>query len=456
VSARKTLLFAVIAIVFGAYIYLVERPRMAAEGEEDRLVELDVESVRSLRLSYPDGDPIAVERDGEDWRMTEPMRTAADGQAIVRLLEQIADAKAERRIAGEEAQELSTYGLDGDGERARVSIELEGGTALDDIIVGGTTPVGYNAFARVEGSSDIVVTPLIFHTGVKKSVFEMRDKQLFDFDEGAVTAIDIESPDGHTRLQRDGDGWRLLEPLEDHADGNQVKTLLSSLTNLQALAFFEADEHDAADIGLTPPRLEVTLELDGDDAPGFRLGEKTSDGPAGNYFERLPDGQRAKVPDWVATRFGQDTNALRDKHLFDCDPNEIARMAFERDDGHSFALVEADDGGWSIEPPADGTIKRGVVTRRRTALATLAGTAIVADDVEGPEGLAAYGLDRPVLEVELGLRDGTLCGSAAAGITGADSDAPAYYVKRSNDDTVMSIAQHLFSRLDALPEDFLE
>jgi hypothetical protein len=424
VSASRTLIFAVIAIALGLYIYTVERPMMQAEGEKDRLLELDAGAVKRLRLSYPDSDTIVVEHDDDGWRMIEPMATGADDGAVSRLIEQIAGATAERRIAGEEAHDLDTYGLAGDGERARISITLDDGSDLADIVVGRTTPVGYSAFARVEGSDDVVVTPLIFHTGVKKTVFELRDKRLFDFADDAVTRLEIESPDGRLLLSRDGERWRLEEPLEDRADANQVKTLISSLTNLQALAFYEAEDVAGADAGLDTPGVEVTLEFDGHEPLGFRLGRKIAEAPVGYYMERRPDGQLAKVPEWVGTRFGVEPAALRDKHLFDCSANDVARMRFERSDGDSFDLVLGEEDAWTMDPARDGKIKRGVVTRRRNGLATLAGTDIVAENLSDAGALAQYGLAPPAVTVELQYADGTVCGKALAGAVGEDTDSP--------------------------------
>jgi hypothetical protein len=191
----------------GAYIYLVERPRMAEEGREDLLVHLDPAEVGRLVLRYSDKPTITVVREGEDWRMTEPLATQADDGQVERLLEQIAKTTAERRIPAAEAENLDVYGLEGDGTHARISIELDDGTSLPDIVVGRTTPVGYQAFARLDGHDDVVVTPLIFHTGVNKTVFDLRDKKLFPVDtddaKGQSRQIDEE------RREDRGDSRRL-------------------------------------------------------------------------------------------------------------------------------------------------------------------------------------------------------------------------------------------------------
>ncbi len=165
------------------------------------------------------------------------------------------------------------------------------------------------------------------------------------------------------------------------------------------------------------------------DAPGA---------PAGYYVERIGDGQVATIPEWVRVRFDQDLNALCDKHLFACDQAaEVSKVTYECGDGTSFSLLKSGD-KWTMEPAPPRPLKDNVVERTVSGLASLAGKDIVAEDATGADKLAAYGLDAPVAQVEVARADGTSCGRALAGVVSADTDNPAYYLKRANAGTVES------------------
>ena len=177
-NPRRTLLLALIAIAAGAWFYSVERPRMEAELYADELISFDVEAVAHISMDYPDGTTIVLERDeAADWSISAPLTVDADRITVERLIKAIRDTRVERRIAVSEAEDLSVYGLEDNGSQVRIKMRLDDGEQLDDIVVGDTTPVGYQAFVRIEDAGEIVVTPLIFHTGVKKSVFDLREKR---------------------------------------------------------------------------------------------------------------------------------------------------------------------------------------------------------------------------------------------------------------------------------------
>ncbi|RMD82464.1 MAG: DUF4340 domain-containing protein, partial [Candidatus Dadabacteria bacterium] len=318
VKLWKTVVAGIIVVALGAYILAVEKPRMEEESQEDRVVDIKADDVSAIRLQYPDSPTIRVERSGDGWHMTEPVDAPADGPAVDRLLKQIVEAKAERRIPGEEAQDLKIYGLEGDGERARVTLFAKDGSELPDIIVGKTTPVGFQAFVRVEGNDEVIVTPLIFHTGVKKRPFDLRDKNLLHVETDQVQAISIERPGEKIRLERTGDEWYIVSPRKFLADRNRIQGLISSINNLRATAFFSDEEANRDEFGLTTPSLSITAELGDKGSAGFRLGKKDEGPPVTYYFERIGDGQVAKVAEWVRPRFDLKFDDLRDKRLFRC------------------------------------------------------------------------------------------------------------------------------------------
>jgi hypothetical protein len=453
VKLWRTLLFAAVALALGAYIWLVEKPRMAAEAEPDKLVKIDTEKAARVRLKYADST-ITLEKKDKHWHITEPIQADADDGTVDRLLQQVADTKAERRIAAKDAEPLATYGLDGDGKQARISIKLDDGTDAPDIVVGNTTPVGYQAFVRVEGRDEIVVVPLLLHSGIKKTVFDLRDKKLFDVDAAHGVALTLTRESGPIVLVRDGDRWKITAPTQTEADPEQVRTLLRSLNDVTALAFYEGAEIDRAKFGLDKPALEVQAEFGDKGMAGFRLGAKAPDAPDGFYVERIGDGEVAKIPAWVRNRFDQDLNALRDKNLFNCEAANVGKVSYDRADGTSFVLTKK-DGKWTMEPAPERPLNDSVVERTVGGLATLAGKEIVAEDANTTEKLAPYALDVPVAQVEVSREDGTSCGRALAGVVGAGTDGAAYYLKRSDGVTVMSVPQYIFARVDMKRDDFV-
>jgi hypothetical protein len=422
---------------------------MRHEAEADLLLRFDPAQASGLRLRYPGRADIALERHDGRWKLVDPIATTADGPAVDRLLQQIQQTPVERRIPAREAEDASVYGLAGDGEQARVTITLSAGTLLPSIVVGRTTPVGFQAFARLEGNDDVLVTPLLFHTGIKKSVFELREKRMFAIDPAEVARIRLRSGSEEILLERRDGRWSMTAPLAETADANQVQTILSSIAEMDALEFPEASPPGAEAGAL----LEFGIVMTDGSESGLRVENRRHEFAQGYYASRVPDGLAVVVPEWVASRFRLGVDELRNKKLFDCEANEMAELRFRRADGTSFAVIENPDNTWRLEPPAERPVRSDLAVRRRNALATVAGNLIVASGISDAANLAVYGLDAPAADVEIISRQGESCGRALGGVVASETGDSTYYVKRARDGTVMSVPEYLFSRLSATPDE---
>jgi len=450
----KTLLLAALVAALGSYIYFVENPKMKAEAEPTRLLKFEPSDVQTLRLSYPEGVTIRVERDGKGWKMAEPLTTKADAGQIDRLLTTIHNAEVKRRIASDKLESLETYGLKDNGTQARVEITLKDGKAEPALIVGNATPVGYMAFVRLTGDKDVLVTPLLLRSGVKKTVFDLRDKTVFSVDAGNVLSVTLVRNDETIHIDRHGNDWQIVEPIKRKADAVEVTGIISAFNQLQALEFFDPKNTDEAATGLGAPTVEVTLSVGGQEPVGLRLGKLIDGSPRGYYLERQADHQIVKVAEWAKVRLDKTLATLRDKHLFACESDKVGRVQFERRDGNSFALSADDKGTWTLQPP--GTPANApVVQKTINGLTDLAAKEIVADNVTNAGDLASYGLDAPVVDVELWSKDGKDCGHALAGLVSASGKQDKYYFKKVSEDTVMTAPQYLFSRMDVRREDLL-
>ena len=347
----KIVLTAAAAAVLAVYIAKVEAPRMESEGQPERLLVLDAHAVESLVLRYPDGRILEVARDGSNWKMLRPVESRADNVQIQRLLTAIQDLELERRLTAQERQDLAVYGLEGDGERVRIDMHNADGSQLPAIIVGNTTPVGFSAFARLGDSEEVVVTPLLFHTGVNKTAFDLRYKKLFDsLNLRDVLSLEIDQGGQRVRIERRDQAWVLVEPIHEGADFDKTNGLLRSLLNIEALGFYDAELVDREEAGLDEPTATLTLDMGGGRSMGFSLGSGITEGAPGNYLERAWDGQVAKVPDWVASKLAMSLDEFRDKTLLPCPTEEVAALTIRRYGTEPFTLTRARPGRLAHRP----------------------------------------------------------------------------------------------------------
>ena len=439
--------------VLGAWVYFVESPRMQADKAPDRLLTLDSGAVNTVTLSYAEAPTIELVRQDDRWQMTEPVATAADKLTVERLLTTIAELELERRIDADQRQALEVYGLGEQGEQANITLGLADGTTLPTIIVGRTTPVGFSAFARLADSQEVTVTPLIFHTGVKKTLFDMREKRLLQFNPANVIGLELSSPEtGRITIERHGDRWRITEPVVDEADSSEVGALLASVPQIKASAFHDGED-PGRKFGLKRPTLSLAMKIGGHGWTRLALGGEVADSsPPAIYAARLDDGQVVEVDRSLLVMLGKDLAALRNKRLFHCEAGEVTRITFERAGSDGFAIEQNDTGHWALGSNANGSLNQALVERVRNGLADMAGARVIE---AASDDLGIYGLAQPETEVELFARDGSSCGRALASKV-AEGDGSRYFVKRHDGDMVMGVPEYLYSRLDRMAADLFE
>ncbi len=454
-SFLRTSLIAALALVIGLYIYFFEVPKMETEAKGDRIVDVDAAQLGHIKLTYPDAKPVELARRDGGWRLLAPVDAPADSNAVDQFVTALRDAVVERRIPKSEAGTPASYGLDSaTGTRARLELTLTGGKTLPAIVVGDTTPVDFHAFVRIEGNDEVLVTPLLFHTSVRKAGFDFRTKALLHVDPQAVTRLTVEKAGVAMQLERKGDDWALLAPMADRADTEAARALVSALPTMEAIAYFDGPEVNRAGFGLDRPSVSVTAEIAGGAAVAFNLGAADEQAPAGSYFERRQDGQVAKVAAWVATSYGVNVNEVRDRKLVRCKADDVVKMAYTHD-GETFTLIRASAGKpWNMEPAGDGTVVQRITDNTLRSLIDLTGDKLVGDAADAA-ARATYALDKPLARVELSTTSG-LCAGITAGSTQPGAAAPVFYLQSDDRSAVLTASASQMSRLSLKRAEFVE
>ncbi|MEN9210724.1 MAG: DUF4340 domain-containing protein, partial [Thermostichus sp. DG_1_6_bins_120] len=102
------------------------------------------------------------------------------------------------------------------------------------------------------------------------SLLALRDKTLLSFDAADVGSFQVqlaEADPEQFQIERQGDGWQIVEPRVLPADEVNVNRLLNTLARLQAMEFTAETQTDLASYGLDTPSARLTLRLAEDSDP---------------------------------------------------------------------------------------------------------------------------------------------------------------------------------------------
>ncbi len=397
-NPRTTGILLVVAVALGAFVYLYEirggEQRLEAEALAKRLFPgVESGAVEAIALRTTDGRDARVARSEGVWRVETPVQALADATSVDAMASALAEIQSEGAI--DDPQALSVYGLD---DETRLVRFRAGGTD-HELRIGRKTPLGSNSYAAT-GADDTVYTVATFRTNAfEKALDDLREKRPIRFDRTAIDRIEVDWQGGGVVLEKRGDAWRLLAPLESAADESTVETLLSDLAFLRATGFVDEPPPDA-ETGLERPAWKVALLQPASEEGAAPLRHELRVGNALDAASRAARGAEPvlyRIPEERYESLPRRVAAFRFKELANFVATDATRFEIVfHDEAEGQSRVETitgtrDDAGWTTSPEA---MAAGNASRLVAELARLEAADIAAESM-GADELAGVGLAPP-------------------------------------------------------------
>ncbi len=373
----RLLLLALVVIGLGAYIWLYERHAPTtdeARTDADKVFRgVERDDVVGLDITNSHGSFSLAKSDGT-WAIVTPQAYPADDVAIGSLLGSLVNLKAERRFGAGEVKPAD-YGLD----KPSLSVTLVDGKGVrHQLEVGTTAALGSNRAVSTDGG-DVMLVPGWFTNDLDKDLDGWRSKDVVDVTADALASIEIVSGEDRIQLARSGGLWRLLQPIDDLADREHVRTLVSNLNAIRVQEFLPADT-GLAELGLEPARRRVTLVPSGEGGKATVLefgATRAKDGATQIACRR--DGQDLFwVDDRAEASLGRAPVLWRSTVVYPFDSWGVSKLSLTTADGTTTNLDGA-DGMWKFADGGDADAS-SVLQR----LAVLAGLKASAYDLVAP------------------------------------------------------------------------
>lgn len=440
---RIALLFVVVAAL-GGYLFFYELPKAEREAQKDKLVDVAQEDITGVELDFPDRK-IVLEKDGETWKLVQPIEAQADDAAMQSLLLALVNAEVQRSL-DEMPKDLAPFGLDRPNPTVKLAVAKG---SVPPIHVGTQTKIGQKTYVRLGDEPKLLLTPSNLKLGLDKQPKDLRDKTMLAFEDDAVTRLEIDGAGEPVVLTRkEADVWT-VGPGDYPADVTEVRSYLSSLRATRAVDFPDDAPADLAKYGLAEPTLRVTVTTgsgEGATSNALSLGGETTEGTTKRLYAMRSDRPGVvTVGDWSQKNLDKSVATFRDKTVFAFDPEQVSRIALQRRAGIGVNLERGADGSWSV-PGKEGS-QSVAITGLLDDLHDLRGADVVTDQAGD---LAAYGLDAPALRITLYGKDGKPLGTVLA--TSHDGK---FYAVHEGQPTVYELRDYMFTRLDKQEKDFL-
>ena len=327
-----------------AHIFLIESSALddltksPTDLRDRSVINFSPETVSGIQFEHGNTDSTSrsstincEKRDGT-WHVTHPIKAKADTQEIESLLSELRSLKVSTFEAdGADANvlaQLKKYGLDD----PRIQMKLTDGDNTYTLDIGSAVPsedeTQGRVYVKVSVYQDAVYTvPEDIYSLLNKSVFDLRDKRVIDFQRTDTIRFEIKQDTETTVGMKNYDNtWELQTSTgKIKADAKAVDDLLFGVDSLEAAAFVNDSSRNLASYGLATPSIQVAFTQRSEEKPAILLiGDFAQDGTV--YVKAEQSTQVTRVKRALIDNIALGTAWLRDKQVLNFHIDDAIRL----------------------------------------------------------------------------------------------------------------------------------
>ena len=456
-NPRSTWLLVLTALGLGGYLFFSERsPAVRIDGLSGPRVPFalvpasQVTAFEILRSNTV----VRIERDGDNWRLRQPIADLADRGTVDSFLRNLGRLKPKNSIPATQISAgsggLAAFGLDA----SSVTLKVEAGLQPSLFKFGARAPIGDDFYFQRVGDEGVFTADAALLDSLPETTSGWRNRALFTVSAAAVDRVELRGRTQFEARRTVGPGgsvrWRLVLPVEARADGDRLETMMAMLQRVRISEFVsDAPGADLDRYGLQPPEAELFLYGPTNTLVHLQIGRSPTNNPGLVYLRRMASTNVVLVPATTVLPLQGSLASFRDRHLLPA-MHGLDRLEFSAAGRTNF--LEREGTNWWIP----GTPRRLAKTELVAFFLGRLGALEIADF---PNDVVAdysrYGLAAPVRSY--GFHEATASGTNGSlrlllGETG-DRDSAHVFARRSDESPVYSLRRADVARL---PESALQ
>lgn len=441
----STLILLGIFLALLAFVYFFEIKGGASREQREKVSKqffpVEREAVRHFEL-ITQKDSLVCERQAGNWQIVAPVQTEGDSAMINSYLSSILEASIERKVL-DTLDDPAAYGLLIPRGKIRI---ISQSNQVYDLLLGDENPTGDGMYVKIPTKPNLYTTGTSLWTYASKSLYDLRDKRTMHIDVNSVRRIEVTSrKKGTAKLEKVGNDWRIIEPVQIAANNNEVQSLLNRLANGRVKSFVSEHYQPTGKYGFEKPQVKIKLHLGESLAQtSFTVGDTARSDGGGFYAYEEHRQPVFTIENWAKDNLIKGAFDLQDKQLIRFDSEQIDRIVW-RLSSQDCAALRVDSLHWLIVAPETLQVDDGAMKRFINALAELK-----ADELESytPKTFKEYGLDLPYLRLTVFQKD-TQLGTILIGKATSD----AYFVKNNQYPFVYRVKKYNAERIIKKPTD---
>ncbi len=292
-----------------------------------------------IEIQFQEPETFKCRKEGDIWKMTHPLSVNADTDKIEHILSELHALQVTTFEAdGENVTPLlKKYGLD----KPRIQFTLKDKNKIYGLDIGSTVPSAkdennadkQNVYVKSVHQGGIYTVAKDIIQLFNKSMFDLRDKRILDFQRGDTTKFEIQrGTQKIVGIKLDKDTWQLQNSEKTVADPQVVSDLLFGVDSLEAIEFVTDSPKNLALYGLDHPKMQVLFTTRGEEKPAVLLiGNNTKENTV--YVKANNSDQITRVKRDLIDKIAKGATWLRDKQIFKFRIDDPTRVTVKYNDG---------------------------------------------------------------------------------------------------------------------------
>jgi hypothetical protein len=410
-------------VFFG--VYRAKEHERRSQQRDRQIFEINDASIQRITIEVGADRTVCVRNTTHEnpggWVLVEPVKDDGDSISIEAFLGLVTRMEWENIIGGQDVESPGRYGLD--KPRSRILL-LGADGKTTGLRIGKINPFSGQLYVQVDGREDVLAVAGAIEKTLLKTTFELRRKDLVRLEVQKTRRLVLNDGKKPITLER-GEDWRIVSPIRDRADEDEIERVFSVLRGVRAISFPPDAESRPLDYGFDPPMLTVTVQTDFEQTIVF--GEGRTESIRGGYFVKRihPPGPTMETTDRWREMLYKDVFGFQAKRPIVFDPNRVFRIRITT--GRNLLVMEKKEIEkegqenlpkrqkmlWKMISPVAAAVDEMMVEAWLTNLSQLKAKKFLGEKTEVP--LSFYGLDSPEWIWGLFDREGKELGSLKGG-----------------------------------------
>lgn len=252
------ILTSAVALVVGYAVYDFQSEKSAekTKAEQATLLKMDKDQINDFVIQRLDEAPLHLSRDGDGWKIQEPVKENADQGATQDFVEATTLEKS-KDVAKEGADiDLKLFGFD--PPKAKITFKNNSDQSKTFLI---STKKNYSGdpYVKIDGENKIFVGAGTWTARAEKKAFDFQDKRFMRFAAAKVNKVKLTRGKESLLVEKKDSIWFSPSRVDWKLDQTKSSEITYMLNNVTALEFIK--DSDLKKYGLQKPTMSIEVGL---------------------------------------------------------------------------------------------------------------------------------------------------------------------------------------------------